>query len=235
MKREIIVVVRHNRSRRFSSLFRGQRLLSPITVGVLIVAIGFTVTPFWGTAPVLAQEGIAEEEPTPTSVEEDISPIERSYIEKPAEPELFPQFKEELKDADPFLRDTKFHVNPRTYYFYRDNYPNSSPQINEAWAIGGAVSYKSGWLLNHFQLGAVYYLSEPLYAPEDRDGTQLLRPGQNATNENEMDLDLQWKPKSGILKNFWPRFRYGVVHQYEGEKNYIHDFRIILNYDFSLL
>jgi hypothetical protein len=59
--------------------------------------------------------------------------------------------------------------------------------------------------------------------------------GQNATNENELDLDLQWKPKSGFFKNFWPRFRYGVVRQNEGAKDYIHDFRIILNYDFSLM
>jgi hypothetical protein len=59
--------------------------------------------------------------------------------------------------------------------------------------------------------------------------------GQDVANENELDLDLQWKPKAGFFKNFWPRIRYAVVHQYEGEKNYIHDFRIILNYDFSLL
>jgi len=59
--------------------------------------------------------------------------------------------------------------------------------------------------------------------------------GQDVANENELDLDLQWKPKSGFFKNFWPRIRYAVVHQYEGAKNYIHDFRIILNYDFPLL
>jgi hypothetical protein len=59
--------------------------------------------------------------------------------------------------------------------------------------------------------------------------------GQNVANENELDLDLQWRPKSGFFKNFYPRVRYGIVHQYEGAKNYIHDFRIILNYDFSVL
>jgi hypothetical protein len=134
----------------------------------------------WSTTPVLAQEGVSQEEPTPTSVEESVSPVERSYIEKPALPGLFPRLREELKDRDPFFRDIKLDVNLRTYYFYRDNYPNSNPQINEAWAIGGALSYKSGWFLNHFGVGAVYYLSEPLYAPKDRDGTQLLRPGQRS-------------------------------------------------------
>jgi len=456
----------------------------------LYLIVFFTV--FWlpaGHRTAWAQEAISQEEPTPASVEESVSPIERSFTAKAAGPRLFPQLKEKLKDADPFFRDTRIDINLRTYFFYRDNYPNSDPQINEAWAIGGALSYKSGWFLNHFALGAVFYLSEPLYAPEDRDGTQLLRPGQkgyevlgqlygrvklfedhflniyryeyntpyinkndgrmtpntfegytfmgatggedgapafrygggyitkikernsedfvwmsrdagapvdrgvtvggalftlgrfsigaidyycddvinigyaeakytwpvtpelgllfaaqftdqrsvgddllkgysfsvnqvgvktemsyggallslafttassgaelqnpwssypgytsvqvkdfnrakekaflvkasydftriglegmtayaqfvhgwdridpstgqDVANENELDLDLQWKPKSGFFKNFWPRIRYAVVHQYEGEKSYIHDFRIILNYDFPLL
>jgi hypothetical protein len=54
-------------------------------------------------------------------------------------------------------------------------------------------------------------------------------------NENELDMDLQWKPKQGILKGLWFRARYAIVHQYEAPKNYIHDFRIIVNYDVSLL
>jgi hypothetical protein len=68
-------------------------------------------------------------------------------------------------------------------------------------------------------------------------GWERINPstGQDAVNENELDLDLQWKPKSGFFKNFWPRFRYAVVHEREGQERYIHDFRIILNYDFSLL
>jgi hypothetical protein len=59
--------------------------------------------------------------------------------------------------------------------------------------------------------------------------------GRDVSNENELDLDLQWKPKSGLFKDFWPRLRYGVVREHEGQERYIHDFRIILNYDFSLL
>jgi hypothetical protein len=402
---------------------------------------------------------------------------------------LFPWLKEQVKDTHPFFRDTRFDINLRTYYFYRDNYPHTTPLTSEAWAVGCAFSYKSGLFLDRFALGAVYYLSEPLYAPDARNGTQLLKTGQrgygvlgqlygrvklvenhflnlfryeystpfinrddgrmtpktfegytfqgasggedgapgfrygggyitkikernsedfvymsrdagapvdrgvslggalfslggfslgaidyycedvinigyaeakytwpvtrklgllftgqftdqrsvgedllkgydfsvnqlgvktemsyagalfslafttassgadlqspwgsypgytyvqvrefnraneealllkgaydftrlglegvtayalfvhgwnrinpttgqDVANENELDLDLQWQPKSGFFKNFWPRIRYGVVHQYEGEKSYLHDFRIILNYDFSLL
>jgi outer membrane porin, OprD family len=478
-----------NPIRHWAFPFRARSVSTSIAVKFLTAATSFMIMLLWAKAPALAEEGEYQEEPTPTSVEESVSPIERSFVEKAVRQGLFPQFKEHLKDMDPFFRDTKLDVNLRTFYFYRDNYPNSDPQINEAWAIGGAVSYQSGWLLDHFQLGAVYYLSEPLYGPEDRDGTQLLRPGQksisvlgqlygrvklvednylnlyryeyntpyinkydtrmvpktfegytfqgssggkdgapgfkygggyiskikerdaedfvwmsqdagapvnkgvevagglfsvgrfsigaidyycedtinigyaeakytwpvtrklgllfaaqftdqrsvgddvlkgyafsvnqfgvktemsysgamltlafttdtsgadlqtpwssspgytsvqvkdfnragekafmvkvaydftplglesvtayalfvhgwdrinpttgkNVANENELDLDIQWKPKSGFFKNFWPRVRYGVLHQYEGEKNYIHDLRIILNYDFSLL
>jgi len=39
------------------------------------------------------------------------------------------------------------------------------PEVNEAWAIGGALSYKSGGS-HHLGLGAAFYVSEPLYGPE---------------------------------------------------------------------
>ena len=159
-------------------LFKARSVSTSITVRSLTTAICFMVMLVWAKTPVLGQEGVSQEEPTRTSVEERVSSIERSFVEKEVRPGLFPRLKEELKDTDPFFRDTKLDVNLRTYYFYRDNYPNSTPQVNEAWAIGGALSYSSGWFLNHFGIGAVGYLSEPLYAPDDRDGTQLLKTGQ---------------------------------------------------------
>jgi len=159
-------------------LFRVRRLLTSMVVMSLTAGMGFMVILPWGGRPVLANEAVSQEEPTKTSVEERVSPIERSFVEKEARPGFFPQLKEHLKGADPFFRDTKLDVNLRTFYFYRDNYPNTTPQTNEAWAIGGALAYRSGWFLNHFGLGAVLYTSQPLYAPDDRDGTQLLKTGQ---------------------------------------------------------
>ena len=50
--------------------------------------------------------------------------------------------------------------------------------MNEAWAFGGWITYQSGWLLDTFSMGASLYGSAPLYAPDDRDGTLLLKPGQ---------------------------------------------------------
>ena len=172
------MVARHNVSRRWAFLSKARNVSVLLTVRFLTATISFTVMLLWARAPALAQEGEYQEEPTPTSVEERVSPIERSFVEKTARPGLFPQLKEQLKDMNPFFRDTKLDVNLRTYYFYQDNYPNTNPEVNEAWAIGGALSYKSGWFLNHLGLGGVFYASEPLYGPEGRDGTELLKPGQ---------------------------------------------------------
>ncbi len=169
---------RHHPAWCWAFLFKARKWSKSIAVMSLTVGISFMVMLFWARTPVMASEAVSQEEPTATSVEESVSPIERSYMEKMARPGLFPQLKEHLKDMDPFFRDTKLELNLRTFYFYRDNYPNSSPQTNEAWAIGGALSYKSGWFLNHFGIGAVGYLSEPLYGPDERDGTQLLKTGQ---------------------------------------------------------
>jgi len=63
----------------------------------------------------------------------------------------------------------------RTFYFNRHQ-PDGTD--NEALAAGGWLGYRSGWLLDTFAIGATLYGSAPLYAPDDRDGTLLLKPGQ---------------------------------------------------------
>jgi hypothetical protein len=76
---------------------------------------------------------------------------------------------------NPFFRDTDLRLHLRSFYFNRHN-PDGS--INEAWALGGWLQYTSGWLADVFQVGATGYTSQPIHAPEDRDGTSLLEPGQ---------------------------------------------------------
>ena len=88
---------------------------------------------------------------------------------------LFPGLDERLKDLPAFFRDTDATVYLRSYYFNREN-PDGTE--NEAWAFGGWFSYRSGWLLDTFAIGATVYGSAPLYAPDDKDGTTLLKPGQ---------------------------------------------------------
>src|SRR5262245_36854840 len=88
----------------------------------------------------------------------------------------FPSIGTGMKDLPPFFRDTQLLLQLRT--FYRNN-EASQDTFQEAWAAGGWLAYKSGWLADFFSIGATGYLSLPVYAPEDRDGTGLLQPGQN--------------------------------------------------------
>ena len=81
-----------------------------------------------------------------------------------------------LAAMPPFLRDTDLRLHLRTYYL---NERRADQAVSEAWAGGGWLSYRSGWLLDTFQIGATLYGSAPLYAPADRDGTLLLAPGQD--------------------------------------------------------
>ena len=105
-----------------------------------------------------------------------------AWAEEPAASEQpwlrrwFPELRQGMDDLSPFFRDTRVDLHLRTYYFNQTN-PNGSAQ--EALATGGWLAYQSGWLLDTFAVGAVGYLSEPLYAPGDRGGTLLLETGQN--------------------------------------------------------
>jgi hypothetical protein len=83
--------------------------------------------------------------------------------------------REGMRGLAPFLRDTRLDLQLRTYYLLREK-PDGTEQ--EAWAAGGWLAYRSGWLLDVFGIGATFYGAGPIYAPEDKDGTLLLKPGQ---------------------------------------------------------
>ena len=74
------------------------------------------------------------------------------------------------------LKDTTFEFNLRSFYFDRSDFSGAEKQ---AWAIGGWLGVKTGYFLDHIAFGATVYTSNPIYAPDDRDGTGLLAPGQN--------------------------------------------------------
>lgn len=88
---------------------------------------------------------------------------------------LLAPLKEEIATLPPFLGDTNLTTHFRIYYF---NQAKPDDAQNEALAAGGWISYRSGWLLDTFAMGATLYGSAPLYAPADKDGTLLLKPGQ---------------------------------------------------------
>lgn len=83
------------------------------------------------------------------------------------------EFGEEMANA--FGRESEVTVHFRTYYLDRIK---TAPSDLEAWAGGGWLGYRSGWLADIFRVGLVGYTSQPIYAPDDKDGTLLLKPGQ---------------------------------------------------------
>ena len=84
--------------------------------------------------------------------------------------------KKSYPEAHPFFRDSRMDLNVRSYYFDRDNGNGTS---SEAWALGGSLDYESGWIQDHLRVGFSVYTSQKLYGPEGRDGTGLLRDGQD--------------------------------------------------------
>jgi hypothetical protein len=54
-------------------------------------------------------------------------------------------------------------------------------------------------------------------------------------DENEFDVDLQWRPTRSYLNGLSVRLRYARVEQYQGTEDNLDDVRVIINYDFSLL
>ena len=51
--------------------------------------------------------------------------------------------------------------------------------------------------------------------------------------EDELDLDLQWRPQIKALKGFWLRARYAHIDQRDGGSTQ-NDYRVTVNYDISL-
>ena len=135
----------------------------------------------------------AQTEPAPSS-----SPTDRSIEQvSPARPETeivrspdsvsapppppgllrtsIPPLQEGMSKLPPFFRDTDLRVRFRSFYFNRQSDDNTA---SETWAMGGWIQYASGWLLDTFAMGTTYYLSQPLYAPDNSPGSLLVTPGQ---------------------------------------------------------
>jgi outer membrane porin, OprD family len=73
-------------------------------------------------------------------------------------------------------QDTLFTWQLRTIDMYTINADDSR---SAAWALGGAAGFQTGFFRNLFSFGATGYTSQPIYAPSDESGTNLLKPNQN--------------------------------------------------------
>src|SRR5262245_17573473 len=126
----------------------------------------------WAVSSIVAALIVSAAWCGPASAEDRPPPPPESPLER-----LFDPLQKALQESKlpPFIHDTDLRVHFRSYYFNRTK-PDDS--INEAWAFGGWITYQSGWLLDTFAMGASLYGSAALYAPDDRDGTLLLKSGQ---------------------------------------------------------
>jgi len=113
---------------------------------------------------------LTPEEPTPEGI---LAPELPSEPAVPLLRQAIPRLAEGMEKLPSFLRDTAIKLHLRSFYFNR---LNSDDTHNEAWAFGGSLAYRSGWLWDTLALGAVGYTSQPLYAPQDTGGTNLLHP-----------------------------------------------------------
>jgi hypothetical protein len=122
-------------------------------------------------------------------IEEQLT-VNNPPVPEPIGPKLLrdniPGVADEMRRWPAFFRDLGLDLHLRSYYFNRElpirPAPSSgSDTINqEAWALGGWLTLQSGWLLDFFRVGATGYMSQPAYAPDTRDGTGLLGPGQTS-------------------------------------------------------
>jgi hypothetical protein len=120
-------------------------------------------------------EYIADQQPAPSSVRELTGPLGFALDVPERKPSAFLELKRKLDTLSPFWRDTLLNLRVRSYYFANNEVGGDK---DEAWALGGWLRYQSGWWKDRFRLDAVGYTSQRLYGPEDRDGTLLLKPGQ---------------------------------------------------------
>src|SRR5256714_1308459 len=115
----------------------------------------------------MAVEQVPEPDPALTSVEQGKPSLDQAFEE-------FDKWRLEKRRAA--FEDTEFLVNLRTFYFDRSDFTGAEKQ---AWAIGGWAGVRTGYFLDHIAFGATVYTTNPIYAPDDRDGTSLLEEGQN--------------------------------------------------------
>lgn len=133
--------------------------------------------------PVHAQEYIRNTTTAPDTTEHLDGPIVVAFPEpEPQRTGLLPGAKEALQRFPSFISDMTLDANFRTYYFLRDNgdVVPSALQKNEAWAAGGSINLESGLIWDTVSMGAEYFGSFPIDAPDSRPGTGLLKPIQDS-------------------------------------------------------
>ena len=127
-------------------------------------------------APSFAAERELDEDPPPSSASDIRTAIQRVFPEPRPRRALFPWLGQALQELPPFFADTELDAHFRTAYIRQDR---TTDIKSEAWAAGGSLSYRSGWLVDTFAVEAEGFTSQPVYKPAGRGGTGLLQLGQD--------------------------------------------------------
>jgi hypothetical protein len=127
--------------------------------------------------PVQGAESELEDRPPASDVEDSGEPLRRAFEKVARGDPLLPGIAQKLKDLPPFLRDTELGFHWRTFYFDRRK---RDGRHSEALATGGWLDYHSGWWRERVAVEWKLFTSQRLYGPDRRDGTALLRTGQNS-------------------------------------------------------
>jgi len=154
-----------------------------------VIGVGLVIVALAPDTRAAAPEYIVDEQPAPASVEDERAPMEDVYPEEVPVPSAFPRIKRRLEKADPFWRDTQLRLHPRVYYFGRDR---ENANDSEAFAYGGWLAYNSGFWRDRVRLNASVYTTQRAYGPGDKDGTLLLKNGQQGfTVLGKANVDLK--------------------------------------------
>lgn len=76
-----------------------------------------------------------------------------------------------------FFDDATVTLHARSYLFDSSSDGESGAA---AWAIGGWAGYETGWIGDVLQFGVLGYTSQPLWSPQDSEGSLLLLPDGSA-------------------------------------------------------
>ena len=144
-----------------------------------------------------AGEGSFEDAPAGGSVEDLNSPLERAVREEERLEPLFGWLKPYLQHLPHFFADSEVMLNFRTYAL---PLRTAAGETAHAWAAGGKLRFRSGWLAETAQLGFGLYGSYPVVEDDPLARTQLLRPeGSSYTVAGEAFLRLRWREFEGTF------------------------------------
>ena len=99
--------------------------------------------------PVATVTQVAPEDSALTSTEQGRTPLVDSFDTQ----------EWRLEKRRQALKDTKFELNLRSFYFDRSDFSGAEKQ---AWAIGGWLGVKTGYFLDHVAFGATVYLQSDI-------------------------------------------------------------------------